>query len=88
MLLFKDIYLYNILQIQTELTCQRIQELETQTSSDLELKNNKIEELTRSNEELKHQVQAQSKVRKSIQHIDIKQFLFNSHLNPGTFNVS
>ncbi|XP_063378222.1 serine/threonine-protein kinase tousled-like 2 isoform X7 [Cydia fagiglandana] len=40
----------------------RIQELETQASSDLELRNNRIEELTRSNEELKHQVQAQSKV--------------------------
>ncbi|XP_049867267.1 serine/threonine-protein kinase tousled-like 2 isoform X2 [Pectinophora gossypiella] len=49
-------------QVQTELTCQRIQELETQASSDLELRNNRIEELTRSNEELKHQVQAQSKV--------------------------
>ncbi|XP_049867271.1 serine/threonine-protein kinase tousled-like 2 isoform X6 [Pectinophora gossypiella] len=48
--------------VQTELTCQRIQELETQASSDLELRNNRIEELTRSNEELKHQVQAQSKV--------------------------
>ncbi|KOB73264.1 Tousled-like kinase [Operophtera brumata] len=47
--------------VQTELTCQRIQELETQASSDLELRNNKIDELTRSNEELKHQVQAQSK---------------------------
>ncbi|XP_045490906.1 serine/threonine-protein kinase tousled-like 2 isoform X5 [Colias croceus] len=47
--------------VQTELTCQRIQELETQASSDLELRNNRIEELTRSNEELKHQVQAQSK---------------------------
>lgn len=49
-------------QVQTELTCQRIQELETQASSDLELRNNRIEELTRTNEELKHQVQAQSKV--------------------------
>ncbi|KPJ06153.1 Serine/threonine-protein kinase tousled-like 1 [Papilio machaon] len=52
----------SVRQIQTELTCQRIQELETQASSDLELRNNRIEELTRSNEELKHQVQAQSKV--------------------------
>ncbi|XP_073943901.1 serine/threonine-protein kinase tousled-like 2 isoform X5 [Choristoneura fumiferana] len=48
--------------VQTELTCQRIQELETQASSDLELRNNRIDELTRTNEELKHQVQAQSKV--------------------------
>lgn len=55
-------------QVQTELTCQRIQELETQASSDLEVRNNKIDELTRSNEELKHQVQAQSKV---IQRFDI-----------------
>ncbi|XP_022112704.1 serine/threonine-protein kinase tousled-like 2 isoform X5 [Pieris rapae] len=47
--------------IQTELTCQRIQELETQASSDLELRNNKIDELTRSNEELQLQVQAQNK---------------------------
>lgn len=50
-------------QVQTELTCQRIQELETQATSDLELRNNRIDELTRTNEELKHQVQAQSKVR-------------------------
>ncbi|CAH2251072.1 jg11802 [Pararge aegeria aegeria] len=52
----------SVKQIQTELTCQRIQELETQASSDLEVRNNRIEELTRNNEELKHQVQAQSKV--------------------------
>ncbi|XP_034840593.1 serine/threonine-protein kinase tousled-like 2 isoform X4 [Maniola hyperantus] len=48
--------------IQTDMTCQRIQELETQASTDLEVRNTRIEELTRSNEELKHQVQAQSKV--------------------------
>lgn len=35
------------LQFQTELTCQRIQEFETQASSDLELRNSKIEELNR-----------------------------------------
>ncbi|KAI8434874.1 hypothetical protein MSG28_003363 [Choristoneura fumiferana] len=52
----------SVKQVQTELTCQRIQELETQASSDLELRNNRIDELTRTNEELKHQVQAQSKV--------------------------
>lgn len=51
-----------LIQVQTELTCQRIQELETQASSDLEQRNNKIEELTRTNEELKHRVQEQSKV--------------------------
>ena len=50
------------IQISTELTCQRIQELETQASSDLEVRNNRIDELTRNNEDLKHQVQAQSKV--------------------------
>lgn len=33
--------------IQTELTSQSIQEYECQTSSDLELKNNKIDELNR-----------------------------------------
>lgn len=32
---------------QTELTCQSIQDFETQASSDLELRNNKIEELNR-----------------------------------------
>lgn len=47
--------------VQTELTCQRIQEFETQASSDLELRNNKIDELTRSNEELRHQVAAHTK---------------------------
>lgn len=35
--------------MQTELTCQRIQEFETQASSDLELRNNKIDELNRVN---------------------------------------
>ncbi|KAI5710109.1 hypothetical protein M8J75_005731 [Diaphorina citri] len=48
-------------QVQTELTCQRIAEFETQASSDLELRNNKIDELTRSNEELRHQVSAHTK---------------------------
>lgn len=38
----------NIL-FQTELTCQRIQEFENQASSDLELRNNKIDELNRVN---------------------------------------
>lgn len=49
-------------QVQTDITSQRIQELESQTTSDLELRNQKIEELTRTNEDLKHQVTAQSKV--------------------------
>ncbi|KAJ8984791.1 hypothetical protein NQ317_003705 [Molorchus minor] len=47
--------------IQTELTCHRIQEFETQASSDLEVRNNKIEELTRANEELRHQISTQQK---------------------------
>lgn len=49
-------------QCQTDLTCQRIQEFETQASSDLELRNNKIDELTRTSDELRHQVSAQQKV--------------------------
>ncbi|XP_063233309.1 serine/threonine-protein kinase tousled-like 2 isoform X3 [Bacillus rossius redtenbacheri] len=49
-------------QVQTELTCQRIQEFETQASSDLELRNNKIDELNAANEELKHQLTASQKV--------------------------
>ncbi|XP_048508788.1 serine/threonine-protein kinase tousled-like 2 isoform X3 [Athalia rosae] len=62
----------------TELTCQRIQEFETQASSDLELRNNKIDELNRvsgrfssqqsnnqlsgTTEELRHQMANQQKV--------------------------
>lgn len=46
----KLIYCKNIqIAFQTELTCQRIQEFETQASSDLELRNNKIDELNRVN---------------------------------------
>ncbi|CAH1122501.1 unnamed protein product [Ceutorhynchus assimilis] len=47
--------------IQTELTCHRITEFETQASSDLEVRNNKIDELTRSNEELRHQISTHQK---------------------------
>lgn len=50
---------YNL--FQTELTCHRIQEVETQASSNLELRNSKIEELTRANEELRHQISTQQK---------------------------
>ncbi|XP_018321165.1 serine/threonine-protein kinase tousled-like 2 isoform X4 [Agrilus planipennis] len=58
-------------QVQTELTCQRIQEFETQTSSDLEIRNNKIEELTRTNEELRHQLTTQQKtIDNHKQHIN------------------
>lgn len=49
-------------QVQTELTCQSIQEFETQASSDLELRNNKIDELNRTAEELRHQLATQQKV--------------------------
>ncbi|XP_025266298.1 serine/threonine-protein kinase tousled-like 2 isoform X5 [Camponotus floridanus] len=49
-------------QVQTELTCQRIQEFETQASSDLELRNNKIDELNRTTEELRHQMANQQKL--------------------------
>lgn len=45
----------------TELTCQRIQEFETQASSDLEARNLKIDELNRTNEELRHQLSTQQK---------------------------
>ncbi|XP_017775534.1 PREDICTED: serine/threonine-protein kinase tousled-like 2 isoform X5 [Nicrophorus vespilloides] len=47
--------------VQTDLTCQRIQEFETQASTDLEVRNVKIEELNRSNDELRHQLTAQQK---------------------------
>ncbi|KAK0160747.1 hypothetical protein PV328_008120 [Microctonus aethiopoides] len=46
----------------TELTCQRIQEFESQATSDLELRNNKIDELNRTTEELRHQMANQQKV--------------------------
>ncbi|XP_059478128.1 serine/threonine-protein kinase tousled-like 2 isoform X5 [Neocloeon triangulifer] len=49
-------------QVQTDLTCQRIQEFETQASSDLEMRNNKIEELQRQNDELRHQLSVQQKL--------------------------
>ncbi|XP_073970562.1 tousled-like kinase isoform X2 [Rhodnius prolixus] len=48
-------------QVQTELTCQRIQEFENQATSDLEIRNNKIDELNRTAEELRHQLAAQAK---------------------------
>ncbi|KAF7987882.1 hypothetical protein HCN44_003745 [Aphidius gifuensis] len=49
-------------QVQTELTCQRIQEFESQASTDLELRNNKIDELNRTTEELRHQMASQQKI--------------------------
>ncbi|KAF4520963.1 hypothetical protein B566_EDAN011599 [Ephemera danica] len=49
-------------QVQTELTKQRIQEFETQASSDLEVRNNKIEELQRQADELRHQLAVQQKL--------------------------
>lgn len=57
-------------QVQTELTCHRIQEFETQASSDLEFRNNKIEELTRQSDELRHQITTQQKtIDQHKQHI-------------------
>lgn len=47
--------------LQTELTCHRIQEFETQASSDLEIANTKVDELKRANEELRHQISTQQK---------------------------
>ncbi|GLH04349.1 Mitogen-activated protein kinase kinase kinase [Gryllus bimaculatus] len=49
-------------QVQTELTCQRIQEFENQTSTDLEMRNNKIDELNRTMDELRRQLAAQQKI--------------------------
>ncbi|XP_039297024.1 serine/threonine-protein kinase tousled-like 2 [Nilaparvata lugens] len=46
---------------QTEFTCQRIAELETQATSGLELRNNRIDELSRTTEELRHQLSSQQK---------------------------
>ncbi|KAL1137881.1 hypothetical protein AAG570_009577, partial [Ranatra chinensis] len=48
-------------QVQTDLTCQNIQDFQNQASSDLEMRNNKIDELNRSMEELRHQLAAQTK---------------------------
>uniref|UniRef100_A0A6M2DQ44 non-specific serine/threonine protein kinase n=1 Tax=Xenopsylla cheopis TaxID=163159 RepID=A0A6M2DQ44_XENCH len=42
--------------IQTDLTCHRIQEFETQTSTDLEARNNKIEDQNRTIEEQRQQI--------------------------------
>ncbi|XP_049823842.1 serine/threonine-protein kinase tousled-like 2 isoform X5 [Aethina tumida] len=58
-------------QIQTELTCHRITEFETQASSDLEVRNNKIEELTRQQDDLRHQIATQQKtIDQHKQHIN------------------
>ncbi|XP_044753483.1 serine/threonine-protein kinase tousled-like 2 isoform X5 [Coccinella septempunctata] len=55
----------------TDLTCHAIQEYETHTSSDLEARNNKIEELTRQGEELRHQISTQQKtIEQQKQHIN------------------
>ncbi|GAB6030544.1 hypothetical protein CHUAL_007409 [Chamberlinius hualienensis] len=48
--------------VQTDITIQRIKELESKSASDIEMRDNKIEELTRSNEEVRRQVQAQQKL--------------------------
>lgn len=48
--------------VQTDLTVQRIRELESKSASDLELRDNKIDELQRGSEELRRQIQAQQKL--------------------------
>lgn len=50
------------LPLQTDLTCHRIQEFETQTSTDLEARNNKIEDQNRTIEEQKQQIVTLQKV--------------------------
>lgn len=54
--MYCNVCVFCLVCLQTELTCQRIQEFETQASSDLEVRNNKIDELNRTNEELRHQL--------------------------------
>jgi len=61
-------------QIRTELACQTIQEFETQASSDLEPRNNKIDELNRTTDVMRNQLTAQQKVieqhkKKHVEHI-------------------
>ncbi|XP_076328181.1 serine/threonine-protein kinase tousled-like 1 [Tachypleus tridentatus] len=48
--------------IQTDLTINKITELESKSAMDLEMKDKKIDELKRASEELKRQVQAQQKL--------------------------
>ncbi|KAG1694131.1 Serine/threonine-protein kinase tousled-like 1 [Nymphon striatum] len=48
--------------VQTEFTVQMIGDLETKATTDLEMRDNKIEELQRSNDELRRQLAAQQKV--------------------------
>ena len=48
--------------VQTELTGLRLAENEAQATSDVETRNSRIEELNRSNEELRHQVSSQQRV--------------------------
>uniref|UniRef100_T1JAB8 Protein kinase domain-containing protein n=1 Tax=Strigamia maritima TaxID=126957 RepID=T1JAB8_STRMM len=48
--------------VQTDVTIQSIRELETKSATDLEMRDNRIDELQRGNEELKRQIQAQQKL--------------------------
>ncbi|XP_064456056.1 serine/threonine-protein kinase tousled-like 2 isoform X3 [Ornithodoros turicata] len=49
-------------QIQTDLTINKIKELESKSALDLEIRDNRIDELQRGSEELRRQMQAQQKV--------------------------
>ncbi|XP_067127400.1 serine/threonine-protein kinase tousled-like 2 isoform X3 [Centruroides vittatus] len=49
-------------QIQTDLTINKIKELENKSALDLEMRDNRIDELQRASEELKRQIQAQQKL--------------------------
>ncbi|XP_077555242.1 tousled-like kinase isoform X2 [Haemaphysalis longicornis] len=49
-------------QIQTDLTINKIKELESKSAMDLEMRDNRIDELQRGSEELRRQIQGQQKV--------------------------
>lgn len=49
-------------QVQTDLTINKIKELESKSAMDLEMRDNRIDELQRGSEELRRQIQAQQKV--------------------------
>lgn len=48
--------------VQTDLTINKIKELESKSALDLEMRDNRIDELQRANDELKRQLQAQQKL--------------------------
>ncbi|KAH7962680.1 hypothetical protein HPB52_017435 [Rhipicephalus sanguineus] len=49
-------------QVQTDLTINKIKELESKSAMDLEMRDNRIDELQRGSEELRRQIQGQQKV--------------------------